>query len=90
MNAVIDQLEDGLRNGSSTVQVSTPDGVQAIVASATSSVPPAPTGEVQVVRTATIRGTALVIVGQASEARLAERPSPDRCIADSGSVSRSP
>jgi signal transduction histidine kinase len=72
VNAVIDQLEAGLRNGSSTVQVSTPDGVQASVAGSTSSVPPAPTGEVQVVRTATIRGTALVIVGQASEARLAD------------------
>src|SRR5471032_177263 len=72
VNAVIDQLETGLRNGSSTVQISTPDGVQASVAGATSSVPPAPAGEVQVVRTATIRGTALLLVGQASEARLAD------------------
>ena len=72
VNAVIDQLETSLRNGSSTVQISTPDGVQARVAGSTSSVSPAPTGEVQVVRTATIKGAAFVFVGQASEARLAD------------------
>jgi len=72
VNAVIDQLEAGLRSGSSTVQVSTPDGVQAIVAASARSVPPAPAGEVQVVRTATIEGTTLTLVGEASEARLAD------------------
>jgi signal transduction histidine kinase len=70
VNVVLDQLEKGLRAGSATVQISTPDGVEASVSATTGAVTPPATGEIRVVRTTTIEATTFHLVGVASEARL--------------------
>jgi signal transduction histidine kinase len=69
---VVDQLEAGLRSGSATVTIATPDGVEA-----TASAPGVPVGasssdEVRVERTVSIGGTDVVLTGRASQARLTD------------------
>lgn len=67
---VLDQLELSLRAGGSTVKLTTPDGVEVIVATEPAA-DEAP-GEVLVRRDVTIRGRVLSLEGRASEVPLSE------------------
>jgi len=69
---VLDQLDAGLRRDGTTLQITTPDGVDAIATSAATKLAVAPPGELRVVRATKIGGTDLLLVGRASEVRLTD------------------
>lgn len=69
---VVGQLETGLRNGSSTVRIVTPDGVEARATVEGSVRASLPADDIVVERTVTLGGVALRLVGHASQARLAD------------------
>lgn len=66
---VLDQLENNIRAGAGTQSVSTPDGVAASVGEAGATVRP---GEIVVERAIELGGTAVVLVGRSSQARLTD------------------
>jgi len=66
---VIDQLESGLRSGTGTVSITTPDGVEAVAIDPDATLPD--TGnDVVVRREVAIGAQPLVLIGHASQARL--------------------
>jgi two-component system OmpR family sensor kinase len=67
---VLDQLEASVRTGGTTVRLTTPDGVEAIVASDPSTA--VPSGEILVRRDITVRGAVVHLEGRASEAPLSD------------------
>lgn len=71
VEGVLAQLEAGLRGGSGTVSILTPDGVEAVAVVPGAS-PSVPFGDVQVTRTITIGSQSYVLVGHASQAPLTE------------------
>lgn len=68
---VIDQLEASVRSGNGAVTLSTADGVDAVLVSP-DGVPPVPPGSLQVTRDIEVDGTAAVLVGTSSQARLTD------------------
>lgn len=68
---VVDQLESGLRAGGAGVRIVTPDGVEAAAVSPTTPITERP-DDVTVVRSTTIGGSELLLVGRASQARLSQ------------------
>jgi signal transduction histidine kinase len=72
VGAVLDQLEGGIRSGNGTVNLSTADGVDAMVVAGPSAVPARKPGVVQVVRTITVQGSTVTLVGTSSQARLTD------------------
>ena len=66
---VIDQLESELRNGTGTVSITTPDGVEAVAINPDATLP-ATGNDVVVRREVAIGAQRLVLVGHASQARL--------------------
>ncbi|MFN8022504.1 MAG: HAMP domain-containing sensor histidine kinase [Acidimicrobiales bacterium] len=68
---VLDQLEASVRAGGTTVRLTTPDGVEAIVASDPSE-GDAGSGEILVRRDVTVRGSVVRLEGRASEAPLSD------------------
>ncbi len=68
---VLDQLEAGLRSGTATVSIVTPDGVNAFVADARSA-PAVPAGDVESSRDLTIGANHYHLVGVASQAPLTD------------------
>lgn len=71
VDEVLDQLESGVRAGSTTVRIVTADGVEA-TASIPDRVPTVPAGDVTVRRTLELDVGRVVLVGHASQARLAD------------------
>jgi signal transduction histidine kinase len=71
INTVLDDLEVAVRAGSPTVNISTADGVDAIVVAGT-SVPAATNGDLQVSRPIEVSGTTVTLVGTSSQARLTD------------------
>lgn len=69
---VVDQLEASLQAGGPTVSINTPDGVTAFAVAAGSALPQAFSGEIRIERDVTVGGTALHLVGRASQARLTD------------------
>ena len=69
--SVLDQLEVGLRDGSGTVSITTPDGVEAVAVQPGDS-PFAASDDVTVRRTVTIGNSSFDLVGHASQARLTD------------------
>lgn len=69
---VLDDLENGIRTGSGTVNLRTADGVDARVVAGQDSVPPVKSDELQVVRTVDVQGSTLTLVGTSSQARLTD------------------
>jgi len=66
---VLDQLETGLRNGTGTISITTPDGVEAVAIDRDATTPD--TGnDITVRREVGIGPQALVLIGHASQARL--------------------
>ena len=73
IDEVLDDLELAVRQGSGTVDISTADGVRAVVVLASDLAgQPDPDGLIVVERPLTIGGTELVLVGRSSEARLTD------------------
>ena len=73
IDEVLDDLELAVRQGSGTVDISTADGVRAVVVLASDLADqPDPEGLIVVQRPLTIGGTELVLVGRSSEARLTD------------------
>ena len=69
--SVLDQLEVGLRDGSGTVSITTPDGVEAVAVQPGDS-PFAASDDVTVRRAVTIGNSSFDLVGHASQARLTD------------------
>lgn len=72
IGVVLDDLEAGIRSGSGAIDLSTADGVSAHAYPAAASLPPGPTGTLQVTRTIDVRGTQVTLVGTSSQARLTD------------------
>jgi two-component system OmpR family sensor kinase len=68
---VLDQLEAGLRSGTASVSIVTPDGVDAFIADARAA-GPVPAGEIESSRDVTIGSTRYHLVGIASQDPLTE------------------
>jgi signal transduction histidine kinase len=68
---IVDQLESGLRSGTGTVSIVTPDGVEAVALPA-GATPPVPDGDVAVTRTITVGDQPYLLVGHASQAPLTD------------------
>ncbi|MCU1361414.1 MAG: ATP-binding region, ATPase domain protein [Ilumatobacteraceae bacterium] len=71
VSTVVDQLETGLRNGTGAVSIVTADGVEA-VATLPGELPTIPSDDVSVIRTVSIGGQTLDLVGHASQAPLTD------------------
>jgi signal transduction histidine kinase len=71
INTVLDDLEVAVRAGSPTVNISTADGVDAVVI-AGSEVPAVSSGDLQVSRPIEVSGTTVTLVGTSSQARLTD------------------
>ena len=69
--SVLDQLEVSLRNGSGTVSITTPDGVEAVAVQPGGS-PFAASDDITVRHTVTIGSNSFDLVGHASQARLTD------------------
>ena len=76
VTAVVDQLEAGLRAGTGTVSIVTPDGVEAVAVNQGSR-PPIPPGDVDVTRTITVGSQTYLLVGHVPKARPTRRPHVD-------------
>ncbi len=72
VDAVLDQLEAALRNGSAAVSILTPDGVEAFAVDPAGPIPS--TGDDVIIRQRdiTIGSRSLILVGRASQARLTD------------------
>ena len=68
---VVDQLEAGLRGGTGTISITTPDGVEAIAVEP-GAAPSFPPDDIIVQRIVTIGSNSFELVGHASQARLTE------------------
>jgi signal transduction histidine kinase len=68
---VVEQLEAGLRNGTGSVSITTPDGVEAVAVRSGDS-PFGASDDITVRRTVTIGSTSYDLVGHASQARLTD------------------
>lgn len=71
VGVVMDELEADLRAGTSTVQLTTADGVLVTITSPSAPIAPTP-GRIVVTRTIGLGGRDVVLVGSASEARLTD------------------
>ena len=71
VTSVVDQLEAGLRRGTGTISITTPDGVEAI-AVAPGAVPSFASDDISVRRVVTIGSNSFELFGHASQARLTE------------------
>lgn len=72
IGVVLDELAASVRAGTGTVSLSKPDGVEATVVPASSTLPPVAAGQLQVTRSLTVNGAKLTLVGTGSEAPLTD------------------